>query len=266
MGIPGRRPAGSERQLAPTKILFTDLDGTLLDHHTYQPEAAGEALLDLLAAGVSVFFCSAKTLAEQEALADQLEVDVGFIGENGGIVKQARAEEPHLLGVDFDSLKATLSRIRTELNIEVNGYWDLSPVEVAAVTGLDLVAAGLARERECTETLVDLEDEDVEPLASALARHGLRLSRGARFWTVQGEHDKGGAIRHVLGSRPAFKSFGVGDSHNDLELLRAVDEPMLVRGHDGAWAPLEVTGLTRLDGVGPEGWVLAAESVLAFPE
>ena len=217
----------------------------------------------MLAKGVEVFFCSAKTLSEQVRLAEALGVDVGLIGENGGVVRERRDTEPVMLGVAYSNIRDVLSRVRSELAVEVSGYGDLSTSEIAKITGLDLTSAGLAKERDCSETLVDLEPHQVEHLRDALVQHGLRLSRGARFWTIQGDHDKGTAIRMVTKSRESVTSFGVGDSHNDQHLLEVVDHPMLVRSHDGDWARLDVPGLVRLDGVGPEGWVLAADAVLA---
>ena len=52
------------------RLIFTDLDGTLIDHHTYSAEAARPALEAARAAGVPVVPCSSKTLAEMRLLAD----------------------------------------------------------------------------------------------------------------------------------------------------------------------------------------------------
>lgn len=46
-------------------VVFTDLDGTLLDHHTYQANEAAEALRLLEARGWPLVFCSSKTFSEQ---------------------------------------------------------------------------------------------------------------------------------------------------------------------------------------------------------
>lgn len=141
------------------------------------------------------------------------------------------------------------------------GYADMSAGEVAEVTGLELTAADLACQRECSETLVDVAD--VEHLAIELAVDELKLQRGARFWTVQGDHDKGQAVRKILeGSHPETSSYGIGDAANDVAMLRAVDHPIQVRAHDGHWADIDVPGIVRVDGVGPEGWVKAVEAIL----
>lgn len=245
--------------LYESKILFTDLDGTLLDHHTYQPGPALFALRQLLDHGVIVYFCSAKTAPEQRELARRLEVDVGVIAENGGVIVDPDGAE-QMIGMPRDKILGVLHHIR-KLGVSFRGYADMSAGDVAAATGLDVISAGLARERSCTETLVDVEDLD--HLAIELAVDDLRLQRGARFWTVQGAHDKGQAVRVVLaGMNETTTSYGIGDAENDVAMLLAVDHPMQVRAQDGNWAELDVPGIVRVDGVGPDGWVHAAEAIL----
>lgn len=49
-------------------VIFTDLDGTLLDHETYSFAAAGEALEALTRENIPLILCSSKTRAEIELL------------------------------------------------------------------------------------------------------------------------------------------------------------------------------------------------------
>jgi ribonucleotide monophosphatase NagD (HAD superfamily) len=49
----------------PSPLVFTDLDGTLLDHDTYDWTPARDALDRLTRAGIPVVFTSSKTAAEQ---------------------------------------------------------------------------------------------------------------------------------------------------------------------------------------------------------
>ena len=46
------------------KIVFTDLDGTLLDHHTYDYSPALPALAKLQEKQIPLVFCTSKTAAE----------------------------------------------------------------------------------------------------------------------------------------------------------------------------------------------------------
>jgi len=59
-------------------------------------------------------------------------------------------------------------------------------------------------------------------------------------------------------------TIGLGDSLNDLPLLRVVDHPVLVRKEDGSYDEnISLPNLIRADGVGPLGWNRAVMRFLA---
>ena len=57
-------PDGTQRAM----VVFTDLDGTLLDKKTYSFEAAREALTELRARNIPLIVVSSKTRAEIEPI------------------------------------------------------------------------------------------------------------------------------------------------------------------------------------------------------
>lgn len=60
-------------------IIFTDLDGSLLDHDTYSHRAADSTLAKLHQMNVPVVPNTSKTLAELKEFNQQLELDAPFI-------------------------------------------------------------------------------------------------------------------------------------------------------------------------------------------
>jgi mannosyl-3-phosphoglycerate phosphatase len=250
-------------------ILFTDLDGTLLDHHTYRPDPALPALRRLRRAGVLVLPATAKTLAEVRQIGVELGMTDGAIVENGAAVALPRgfpdpvsnseAEVVTVLGLPYEKVRGTLAEAAAEAGARVRGYGDMTADEVAAETGLSRAEAVRARSRQWSETFL-VTSGDPAAVGAALARRGLRAVVGARFLTAMGDHDKGEAARLVLDrlrrDGRAVRSWAVGDAANDAELLAVVDHPMLVRAGHGGWADIELPGLVRLDGVGPAGWAL----------
>ena len=69
------------------RLIVTDLDGTLIDHHTYSAEPARPALEAAVRAGVPVVLCSSKTYAEMAILVRTLALaPAPLIVENGGAV------------------------------------------------------------------------------------------------------------------------------------------------------------------------------------
>jgi mannosyl-3-phosphoglycerate phosphatase len=77
-----------------------------------------------------------------------------------------------------------------------------------------------------------------------------------------GENDKGAAVRQLKAwfrssCGPRVRFAGLGDSPNDIPLLRAVDVPILVArpsGHYDQETYTAVPRVRRAGGVGPEGW------------
>jgi len=252
--------------------VFTDLDGTLIDHHTYDAEKSREALQRLATRSIPLIFCSSKTFAEQRNLQSQLGISQPFIFENGSaaaiphgffpenLYPAARREQGYDIVIfahaDAVALHAALAHIP-----EVRGYADASDAELAAATGLVGDALGRARERWFTETLLSpLNEDQAAEVGHRLKQDGFILSRGGRFYTVQSDAvNKGRAVQWMMGifrrATPKALCFAaVGDSLNDVPMLQVVDLPFLVQRPDQTWAAMDIPQLTRIEAVGPEGF------------
>ena len=72
--------------MSPLLLVFSDLDGSLLDHHDYSFGAALPAIEALRQRGVPLILCSSKTRAEIEPLRARLDNRDPFIVENGAAV------------------------------------------------------------------------------------------------------------------------------------------------------------------------------------
>lgn len=260
----------------PTYIVFTDLDGTLLDHDTYAYDAALPGLRLLQEHQIPLVFCSAKTRAEQMFYREKLQVDDPFIVENGAavIVRQNYFHQPHAftktadgfqfleLGKPYAEIRKVLAQVRTELNLPLQGYGDLTVDEVVQLTGLSSEAASRAMQREYEETVVtQLNDTDRERLRQALMRRNVSMISGARFTSVSAANDKGRAANALTDmfrrERGQVTTVGIGDSWNDAPLLAVMDIPLLVQRPGGSWVSLPVNRIRQITGIGPKGWTQA---------
>ena len=268
--------------MANATIIFTDLDGTLLDHEHYSWEAARPALLALRQLAIPLIFCSSKTRAEIEVLRTQLNNTHPFIVENGGAVfiprdyfklplpdhrvhGQYRVIE---LGTPYPVLQQALEEIRQDTGIALRGCGQLSVEEFARLTGLTTENAALAKQREYDEPfLLETDTSDHQRLADAIAAKGVRWTRGGRLYHLTGQHDKGLATRMLSGlyrqRSGAVTTVGLGDSLNDLPMLHAVTRPIIVQRADGRYDPdLLLPGIERAPGIGPLGWNAAILGLL----
>ncbi|MBP1733392.1 MAG: mannosyl-3-phosphoglycerate phosphatase, partial [Deltaproteobacteria bacterium] len=74
----------SDKLNAPAIVIFTDLDGTLLDSMTYSFEPARPALRKLKDLGIPLIICSSKTRLEIERYRQEFGSLYPFVAENGG--------------------------------------------------------------------------------------------------------------------------------------------------------------------------------------
>lgn len=269
-------------------IVFTDMDGTLLDQETYRPGPSLRALERCLERGVPVVLNSSKTRAEMEPFHRRLPLLAGapFVSENGGgvFLPAASWERPRAsercgdfwrvsLGAPHREVLAALRRALNAAGLCAELFSDLPPEEIASRTGLPLEEARLAARREFDEPFwlrAGSAPAALDSLRGAMNDQGLEITRGGRLFHAHGLSDKGRAVRFVgeayrQVSAVPVRSAGVGDAANDLPLLEAVDRPYLVRRSDGAYDPEipEGKGIRRVPGIGPEGFAQAVEDLLA---
>ncbi len=226
-------------------IVVTDLDGTLLNHGDYSRQGASEALQTLEACGIPVVFCTSKTRVEVEVLRCATGNSHPFIVENGGAVYfpespfgRVLPEAPRRdgliaveLGTPYAQLVAALAEAVQESACAVRGFAGASIPEVAAWCGFSEAEASLAKFREYDEPFL-LDSGDEARLLQAVEARGLRWTKGGRFLHILGNNDKGAALRTLravyrdLGVHPAIAA--LGDSPNDLPLLREADFPIIM--------------------------------------
>jgi len=263
-------------------IVFTDLDGTLLDHTTYSFKPALPALKALGAKNIPVIFCTSKTRAEIEAHRLELNNIHPFISENGGALFipknyfshnfQFTREDSHYciieFGTPYPQLREVFNQMCTSLPGKLRGFGDLSAQEVAELCGLSLAQATLAKQREYDEPFL-LDDEAAEETVKEIATCAhLHLNRGGRFYHLIGNCDKGKAVLHlrdIYQQKSAhLKTVALGDSLNDLPLLAVVDYPILIQKPDGSYDPsIKLDNLILAPGSGPSGWCKAIVELIS---
>lgn len=274
-------------KILPKTIVFTDLDGTLLDHADYSFRPALPALSLLRERRIPTIFCSSKTAAEMLPLRQAAGNKDPFIVENGGGVyipdgyfKHAGSlgdrEGAYLvlkLGAGYLELLDFLAVFRRDTGVVTRSYSDMTAAELARETGLSEQEARRSMKREF-DLPFKLEDGPgvLEKLESEARRQGLRISAGGRYLHLTGDSGKGEAVDRLTrlfeeewGRRP--QTIGLGDSRNDLDMLRAVDVPVIIP-NPASSAPLtELLPAARVaPAPGPEGWSSAVLSLLSDSE
>jgi mannosyl-3-phosphoglycerate phosphatase len=270
-----------EKQRQPRVVLFTDLDGTLLDRITYSYDKALPSVKHLIQKSIPVIFCSSKTRAEQEVYRHEMGLFHPFVVENGGAIfipegyfpfkfDFSRTKDGYQiieLGIAYREIRRILEQIKSDVEVNFRGFGDMTHQEVAADTGLDIEAARRAKEREYTETLkLEGTVDEITRTLDAIKEAGLNFVFGGRYYTVMGPNDKGKATKILIGlfrkKLGHLKTVAIGDSPNDLPMLLAVDIPVLVQGAEGVWEKVDIPRLHRVERTGPDGWARAVEEII----
>jgi mannosyl-3-phosphoglycerate phosphatase len=263
------------------EVLFTDLDGTLLDLFDYSYDAALPALEALKKRNIPVVFCTAKTLAENEHYRKAMRLEDPFIVENGGAIfipenyfsfvfECIRRENYCVveLGASYGELREALKEIREETGFKITGFGDMTAEEVAEDANLSVEMAKLAKEKEYNESFIFGEPEEKEAILFAkIKEKGFNITHGGRYYNIHGKNaDKGKAVKILteLFKREygEVKTIGVGDSMNDIPMLKAVEQPALVKNKKGAWLDVSLPNLYKAKGEGPEGWAEIVEKFI----
>lgn len=269
-------------------VVFTDLDGTLLDAETYSFAAAEPALNALRARDIPLILVSSKTRAEMEPLRRRLNHRDPFIVENGAAVfvphglfefplERMRTKSSYdviELGLPYHMLRDVLKQIEDAVETPLRGFGDLSVDDVMRLTGLPRTDATLAKMREYDEPfLLEGPPTLIEEVCWQIVTRGLRWTKGGRLYHLTGDNDKGQAAELLLrcyqrqqrlrNASGLVETVAIGDSVNDAPLLAVVDHPILVQKPDGSYDPdIHVSGLRRAPGIGPAGWNAALLGLL----
>ncbi len=240
------------------KILFTDLDGTLLDKN-YDWKKAIKEIDELKKRNIPIIFCSAKTKAEQEKIRKEIGINDPYIVEDGSAIVIPKDSELHrLLNLDYEMIKLgtdynkILNFLKKFKGLKYYGNMDIN--EISKVTGLSLEDAKLAKKREFSETIVKWNDKAIKEIEKKF-----KVRMGGKFLHVYGkETDKGKAVKiltelysKAYNKRP--KTFGIGNHYTDVPMLKSVDFPAIVKNPEG-WIDIKMENLYKAKGIATEGW------------
>lgn len=248
-------------------IVFTDLDGTLLDADDFGFAAALPAVRRLQKAGIPIVPVTSKTVAELVPLAERLGLTDPAIVESGGAI--VTLEEGSWvvtpLGVPVEQIRARVPTIEERSGAKLLLFSMMDDVEAARVSGLEGDALRRARRRQFDEPFA-LVTGDIAHVAAAAKRVGLIVRDGARFHHLCGPVTKGDAVCRLLatyGVRP--RVIALGDAPMDGDFLSLADVPVIVRAPDGVASEALLTtvpGAIVTGSPGPAGWADAINSIL----
>jgi len=270
----------------------TDLDGTLLDHHTYSFDAAIPALNFCLQESIPVILNTSKTAAEAMALANEINLEAPLIVENGSALVNLRPKDSQasshssqerqdlsttkVFGTKREEILGFLAKVRDEHGFKFEGFNDWSVKEIAQQTGLSLEASELAAAKEYSEPFVWQDSpERFDRFKQQAQEAGFSVLKGGRFYHLQGKTDKAKPLRWIRQNleqifpqlSPTAQLICLGDNHNDIAMLEYADRPVLIRSPKADFPIIDTDRqVVHTRGEGPVGWHEAMQSILGFDQ
>lgn len=264
-------------------IIFTDMDGTLLDHHTYSHAEAVDMLDRLNTAKIPVIPTTSKTFDELNVLRKQIGLTGPFIVENGaainiphGFFKQKPANTQWVNGYwvrQFCSKKqywlSLLKRVEKDFSGLFTYFSAMSIEEIVDATGLSYEEAERAANRQYGEPVLWKSDEQIkQKFIQALFNIGAKPLQGGRFIHVSGDCNKGSALEWFIAEytrqNPDTKciSIALGDGQNDVAMLEAADYSVRILSPVNEPPVLEKTeNVVTSTKTGPAGWTESLKQI-----
>lgn len=263
-------------------LVFTDLDGTLLDHHTYSFEPATKALEALKEHQFPCILNTSKTYAELQALRVSLNHQDPFIVENGSAVYIPKSlglptlepliEQGDYWVKSFGPKRDDLIKLKSKAqdSYQFLAFSDMDSTQLIELTGLDSDSAELALQREFTEPLYWQDtDEALAQLKADAKDFGIHVQKGGRFAHLMGAHcDKANAMLWLSNwysthGKTQVTTMALGDGENDIGMLEKSDLPVIIRSP--SHLPPKVPNRPDVpvsQQEGPAGWCDAVFDVL----
>tara|TARA_B100000989_G_C19471028_1_gene440690 strand:+ start:308 stop:1114 length:807 start_codon:yes stop_codon:yes gene_type:complete len=257
-----------------TIIVFTDLDGTLLDRDTFKFDPIKDYIKNLINNGIIIIPNTSKTEKEIEKFNGELGIELPFISENGSAVHGL-----NLINSNFPN-KIVLSRDKEELledfitkvpDILIKKcvqIFKLSKKEQEKIFGQKNEKLKDVLKRNYTVPLLfDGDTTEKNKLIKILKSNSLTLQEGGRVLNLCDNVNKVKSMNKVVKIlkkiEDKIKIIAVGDNYNDLDMLKNCDIPCLVFNDQFKLDRINIDNLIFSNKRSPEGWADVIKKALA---
>jgi len=265
-------------------LVFTDMDGSLLDHHNYHYDDAVPTLLTLEKQNIPVIPVTSKTQAEVELLRDSLNNTHPFIVENGAAVFipigyfANQPEDTVVKGAYWvkefceprEQWQSLIDKVRPHYQDQFQTFADAGIDGIIAMTGLNVHAAARAARRQYGEPVFWQGNGNIkQQFIDDLKQLGAQILEGGRFLHISGLCDKGQALDWLTkvyqynSQEKRLHTLAIGDSQNDLAMLEQADYALIIRSPVHALPPVERQhNLYISTHTGPKGWAEGVNKII----
>lgn len=262
-------------------LIFTDLDGTLLNQDDYQYDKALPVLAELKKKQIPVILVTSKTKAEVAYLRREIGLRDPFIVENGSGIFIPKFDQRfdlkdtvmegeyhlHRLGITYQQARVALQQVSQTLGEDLRGFGDLTIDDIINLTGLSPAKVKLAKTRDFSEPFITPKSKSALEIETAVKQNGYQVVVGDRFsHLISINAGKGKAVKwllnHYQNQGETIISVGLGNSPNDLSLLENVEIPIIMPNLTGVHPRLKDKPWQVASQPGCQGWAIMIKQIL----
>ena len=250
-------------------LIFTDLDGSLLNHSNFEFYTIKPFILKCLRNNIRIIPNTSKTKNEVEFFSEQLGVDIPFIVENGSAIHNLDLVCSHF---DKNIKSLILSRTANEIFEIFNDkvplslrnqclfLKDMNASKQSKVLGLNGEQLTSALNRLYSIPLIFNGPIEIKnELISIFNDLDIKLHEGGRVINICDNCSKGDAMKIILKKmediKKKYHSIVIGDSPNDISMLDLSNQPCVVPLPDQEnLKKLKLKKVIRANQVAPDGW------------
>ncbi len=247
-------------------IIFTDLDGSLLDKDTFKFNIIENYFRELILKNIIIIPNSSKTEAELLDFNKQYNLNLSFIEENGSCIHGLNLINPNLpkkvlISRTVDKIYEIYNNnVPNNLKNKITLIQNLNLKKQEEIFGLPLNKLKLAINRKYTIP-IKFNGSQIEKyeLIEILNNVGLTLQTGGRIINICDNINKSKAMSKIIELiskeiDDEVVTIGVGDNQNDIEMLKLCDHPCLVRNDNFNSALINIDNLIKSTEPSPMGW------------
>ena len=246
-------------------LIFTDLDGSLLDRDTFKFDEIKDYIRQLISKGIFIIPNTSKTEKEILEFNSDLGSSLPFISENGSSINGL-----NLLNKDLPQ-ELILSREKEILleifkktvssNLQNKCKWlsEMNTRDQSLILGLEHKKLKMALDRKYTLPFIfNGNKNQKKELSKIIKNKGLFLQEGGRVIHLTDRVNKAKAlkvfVRFFKKNNKNVKTIAVGDNYNDLDMLKTSDFPCLVFNDKFTLDEIPINNLITTNKPSPEGW------------
>ena len=251
-------------------LIFTDLDGSLLDHNNFEFREIQDFILKCIKNGIKIIPNTSKTKIEIQVFIDQLGQNLPFIVENGAAIHNLNLIHPKIKINDNSlvfsrSLSEILKQFKKNIPMDFQKRCmflkDMTSTEQMKILGLNKKYLPFALNRDYSMPLVfDGSREMINEFTRHLKKIGMKLHEGGRIYNICDDCSKGKAMTTLIEMlknelKCKTHTIVVGDSPNDISMLNVCDQPCVIPlPNRKNLSFLKDQKLIRATQTAPKGW------------